>query len=49
MTRANTFFNMIKQHIPNAKLVAIKDAGHVVNIEGADVVNPVLIEFFEGK
>ena len=37
---------MIRERIPNAKLVAIENAGHVVNIEGADVVNPALIEFF---
>ncbi len=42
-------YELIKQHIPNAKLVAIEDAGHVVNIEGADVVDPALVEFFGGE
>lgn len=39
----------ITQLIPNAKLVAVENAGHVINIEGADVVNPALIEFFSEK
>ncbi len=39
----------ITQLIPNAKLIAVENAGHVINIEGADIVNPALIEFFNEK
>lgn len=41
-------YHEVMRHIPDVEFLLVEDAGHLVNIERPEVVNPALLHFFAG-